>query len=66
MTMGSPKFDGDSHASVRYFLGMTMLFDATVSYTNSNFSLSRIKPPCTPIGAHGGFDEMEVYRSSRK
>ena len=23
MTMGSLEFDGDSHASVRYFIGMT-------------------------------------------
>ena len=28
MTIGSLKFDGDSHTSVSYFLGMTMLFDA--------------------------------------
>ena len=28
MTIGCLEFDGDSHTSVRYFLGMTMLFDA--------------------------------------
>ena len=26
MTMGCLEFDGDSHASVRYFLGMTLTF----------------------------------------
>ena len=28
MTMGRTEFDGDSPTSVRYFLGMTVLFDA--------------------------------------
>ena len=28
MTIDYLKFDGDSHTSVRYFLGMTVLFDA--------------------------------------
>ena len=30
MTIGCPEFDGDSHTSVRYFLGMTALFVACV------------------------------------
>ena len=28
MTMGCLEFDGDCHTSVRYFIAMTVLFDA--------------------------------------
>ena len=42
MTMGRLEFDGDSHESSAHWFGMTVLFDALLSSTNSQF----LELPC--------------------
>ena len=42
MTIGRTEFDGDSHTSVCYFLGMTVLFGARTSLFKS--------PICKGVG----------------
>ena len=37
MTINSPKFDGDSHEVVRYFIAMTVLFGAPTSLAKFQF-----------------------------
>ena len=37
MTMGCLEFDGDCHTSVRYFIAMTVLFDALASLYKFQF-----------------------------
>ena len=41
MTMGCLEFDGDCHTSVRYFIAMTVLFDALASLCKFQFTALR-------------------------
>ena len=52
MTIDYLKFDGDSHESSAHWFGMTVLFDALLSSTNSNFLLCIFHQKTFPAFEH--------------
>ena len=69
MTMGCLEFDGDCHTSVRYFIAMTVLFDALASLYKFQLRLSALVSTLNlvcdaPVRQHHRFPRGEAVERS--